>query len=426
MLIVGTIPYNTKDSSRAFDAYFHYWERENIAQIFSNPLTPVKGHCGTMFQITDYRLLQKWKGKSVATGRSYNYDDLPDSTESSKREDESKSATKAYRFGLKHTPLTHLLRGLLWRKHFWCTDELNHWLEEFNPECVFLSYSDDYFIPQIALYVAKKFDIPIVNSILDDYYFNTHFSLNPLYWMYKLTYKKLIRKVLEHKGSAIYISDKIKTKYNSELNLDGETIYLTSSIKRKPFTQINIDKPIITYFGNIGMGRNHALNDIGHALGIINPNYILEVYSGTKDSKLYDVFKNNPNIYFGGTIPYESVQDKMAKSDVTVIVEGFKPHDIDLSRYSLSTKAADSLASGASILTYGSQETGIVEYMQSTGASYVCTNKEKLVDTIREMLSTPDRQKQYYEQQIVMTKEHHNLKKSCEMFMTVVDRAMTK
>ena len=33
VLIVGTVPYNTKSTSRAFDAYFHYWEKENLAQM---------------------------------------------------------------------------------------------------------------------------------------------------------------------------------------------------------------------------------------------------------------------------------------------------------------------------------------------------------------------------------------------------------
>lgn len=65
----------------------------------------------------------------------------------------------------------------------------------------------------------------------------------------------------------------------------------------------------------------------------------------------------------------------MAESDITVIVEGFEEKDINLSRYSLSTKAADALASGASILTYGSLESGIIEYMQSTDAAMVCTDK---------------------------------------------------
>lgn len=426
LLIVGTTPYSTKDQSRSFDAFFHYWEKENLAQIFCKPQSPVKGHCGTLFQITDYRVLQRWKGKKLETGKVYYYDDLPDSNESVQRTDETSSAPFAYKFGLKHTPLTHLLRGLLWRKRFWCTEALNKWLDDFNPECVFLSFSDDYFIPQIALYVAERYNIPIVNSVLDDYYFNTRFSLNPLYWWYKLTYKKLIRKVLAHKGSAIYISDKIRDKYNSDLGLDGETIYLTSTVERKPFAPVNTENPLITYFGNIGMGRNHSLNDIGYALGVINPNYKLEIYSGAKDSALYAIFKDNPNIYYGGMIPYEQVQEKMQNSDVTVIVEGFKKEDVNLSRYSLSTKAADALASGATILTYGSQECGIVEYMQSTKASFVCTDKGQLVGIIKQMLERKDLQEQYYAQQIVMTNEHHNIKKSCETFEMVVDRALSK
>ena len=64
--------------------------------------------------------------------------------------------------------------------------------------------------------------------------------------------------------------------------------------------------------------------------------------------------------------------------------------------------------------------------MQSTMASYVCTDKKGLEAVIREMLSTPKKQKEYYEQQIVMTHKHHNVDRSCEMFMTVVNRAISK
>ncbi|WP_321438127.1 glycosyltransferase [uncultured Bacteroides sp.] len=426
LLIVGTVPYNTKSSSRAFEAYFHNWEKENLAQIFSDPKTPVKGHCGTLFQITDYRLLQSWKGKRVDTGVIYKYEDLPDDNESKEIVDESKTAASSYKFGAKHSPLTHLLRGLLWGKNLWCTNKLNEWLDKFKPESVFLSFSDDYFISQIAFYVAKRYNIPIVSSIGDDYIFNLHFSLNPIYLLYKLTYRSHIRKVLAHKGSAIYISNKIRNKYNKEFGLDGETVYLASTTTRKPFASVNMEKPLVTYFGNIRMGRNYSLNDIGYALGKINTNYKLEVYSGEKDPNVYGIFRDNPNIIYGGTIPYEEVQNKMVSSDITVIVEGFKKEDIDWSRYSLSTKAADALASGVTILTYGSQKCGIIEYMQSTEASFVCTEKDKLEEVIREALINVELQEQYYAQQIVMTKEHHNLQKSCEVFECVVQNALRK
>lgn len=424
VLIVGTVPYNTKSTSRAFDAYFHYWEKENIAQIFSNTKKPCKGHCETLFQITDHRVLQRWMGKKVDTGVIYHYDELDTEWKDNDLELGNAKAEVAYKFGGKHTPLTHLLRGILWRKRFWCTEKLNNWLDDFKPECVFLAFSDDYFIPQIAMYVAKRYNVPIVSCIGDDYYFNVEKTLNPIYHLYKSTYKKLIDKVLAWPGSAIYISDKIRDKYNSEFGLDGETVYLTSTVQRKPFSVINKDCPVITYFGNIGMGRNNSLNDIGYALGKINPEYMLEVYSNEKDEQVYSVFKDNQNVKYMGSVPYTQVQKRMAESDITVIVEGFEEKDINLSRYSLSTKAADALASGASILTYGSLESGIIEYMQSTDAAMVCTDKAKLVDSITQLISNQEIQKKYYEQAIVMTREHHNLQASCKTSENVVAKAI--
>lgn len=426
VLIVGTVPYNRQSTSRAFDAYFHFWEKENLAQIFSNTKKPCKGHCGTLYQITDHRILNRWLGKREETGVVYNYNELEDAWTDTDLEIKSERVQRAYKLGRKHTPFTHLLRGLLWRKKFWCTKKLNDWLDKFNPECVFLSFSDDFFITEIALYVAKKYNIPIVSSIGDDYYFNTRFSLSPAYHIYKSCYRRLIRKALAHKGSAIYISDKIRDKYNTEFGLDGETVYLNSEIKRKPFSYINTEAPLITYFGNIRMGRNNSLNEIAKALGKINPSYTLQVYSNELDEEYTAVFGGNKNLKFCGSIPYAQVLEKMYASDITVVVEGFEKKDIDLSRYSLSTKAADSLASGAMILTLGSIECGIVEYMQSTGASTVCTDISTLEHDIKELLSNKELQKKYYNRAIEITEKHHKLKSSCAVFEGVVNKAINK
>ena len=426
LLIVGTVPYNTKSTSRAFDAYFHYWEKENIAQIFSNTKKPCKGHCDTLFQITDYRILQHWMGKKIDTGIIYNYNELEDEWLNSDLELNSNTAETAYRLGRHHSALTHLMRGVLWQKKFWCTDKLNKWLDHFNPECVFLAFSNDFFIPQIALYVAKRYQIPIVSCIGDDYYFNIEKTFNPFYITYKLAYRKLIGKVFSWPGSAMYISDKIRDKYNTEFGLDGETVYLASEIKRKPFKPVNTDNPVITYFGNIRMGRNNSLNDIGKALGRINPNYKLEVYSNENDEKYFNVFKDNSNIKYMGSVPYSQVMKHMAESDITVIVEGFRESDINLARYSLSTKAADVLASGVAILTYGPMESGIIEYMHSTNASIVTTDSSKLEADIRKLVFDQKMQKTYYEQAIVMTEKNHNRRASCMVSENVIRKAMAK
>ena len=114
----------------------------------------------------------------------------------------------------------------------------------------------------------------------------------------------------------------------------------------------------------------------------------------------------------------------MAESDITVIVEGLAEQDINASRYSLSTKAADALASGSSILTYGSLESGIIDYMKSTEASVVCTRKEDLVDSIKKLMTDTGLQKRYYDQAVVMTEKHHNRKSSGTVSEAVIEKAI--
>lgn len=426
VLIIGTVPYNKKSMSRAFESYFAGWEKENLAQIFSHTKTPCKGHCSTLYQITDKRILKRHFSKKVRTGKIFQYENLPEEWTDNNLEIGGSSFSKLYRFGKKHTPFTHLLRKWLWKRKYWNTEELNKWLDEFQPECVFLSFSDDFFIPQIALYVAEKFNIPIVSSIGDDYYFNGRFSLSPFYYIYKSSYRKLIRKVLSHKGSANYIGNKIRDKYNKEFHLDGETVYLTSSVGRKEFTPFNKEKPLITYFGNIRMGRNQSLNDIATTLGKINSSYELQIYSNEDDEKYYGLFDKNPNARFCGSVSYAEVQRKMSESDMTVVVEGFSKKDVDKSRYSVSTKAADALACGAAIFAYGSKDCGVIEYLKETESVAVCTTPTDLEECLRSFISDIDRQKRYYTNAVEITKKNHTLERSCAVFRGIVQKAIRK
>lgn len=421
VLIVGTVPYNKKMTSRAFEAYFSNWEHERLAQVFSNPLTPVKGHCSTLYQITDAQLLRRAMGKNVTVGKIFLREDLPDDFEKAKPTHKDSGIIKRlYKIGSRKNSVSCLMRKLLWKKSRWCTEKFNRWLDDFSPECIFLSFSDDFFIPEIALYAAQRFDIPIVSSIGDDYYFNDRFSLNPFYYLYRSLFKKLIRKVFAHQGSAIYIGDKIRDKYNQEFSLNGKTVYLCSELERRAFRPINADNPSICYFGNIRQGRNESLSAIATALGKINPNYRLTVCSGQNDADVIRVLTNNPFIDFLGSIPYEEVKQRSLDADVLVIVEGFKNKHVNITRYSLSTKAADALASGAAILAYGSPECGVIEYMQSTGGAMVCTSEKELEACIRKLLFDTDSQHSNYQNAEKAAAEHHRLQRSTAVFEGVV------
>lgn len=426
ILIVGTVPYNKKSTSRAFDSYFHYWKRENLAQIFSNTKEPTKGHCAKLYQITDQRILKKWFNIIKEPGREYLYENLKEEWTSNDLEVKNPIVNKLYRIGSKKNSLVYLMRGLLWRKKLWCTKDFNLWVEKFKPDCIFLAFSDDFFILKIALYIAKKYNIPIISCIGDDYYFNYKKSLSPLYHCYKILYRKLVKKVFSHQGSAIYIGNKIRDKYNKEFNLRGETVYLTSTIKRKEFKTIDKQSLKISYFGNIRLGRNKSLNEIGIALGKINKDYILDIYSNEQQREYYKIFETNKNIKFHGSISYSDVQIKTIESDIVVVVESFDKKDIDITRYSLSTKVADSLSSGTNVLAYGSIECGAIEYAKETGCITVCTKKEELLESINKLINDEEIQYKNYKQAIKIVEKNHTLINSTNIFKKIIFREINK
>jgi len=419
ILLVGTVPYNTRSTSRAFNSYFNGWDKECLAQIFSNAKTPCKGHCGRLYQITDQRMLKRWFDKNVQTGVAFEFDDLPTEWTDNQLEVDKKTA-KLYKLGSHKSSFIYLARKLIWRKRYWRSEKLDQWLDEFKPDCVFLSFSDDFFIPEIALYVARKYNIPIISSIGDDYYFNYSFSFSPLYHVYKLNYRRLIRKVFAHKGSAIFISDKIRDKYNDVFGLKGETVYLTSDITRHAFCPIDPMNLKVAYCGNIRLGRNEALCDIASALGKINKNYVVDVYSNENSHQYIKPLLDNPNVIYHGAVPYEQVKQIMSESDILPVVEGFKKKDVDITRYSLSTKVADSLATGGNVFAYGSSECGAIEYMQNIGCGPVCTSADELEVELRKLIFDVALQEENYQKSIEITERHHNLRSSTDVFKKLV------
>lgn len=419
ILIIGTSPYDVNTPARAFDSYFHFYNRELLVQFFSAPLIPKRGHCSSLYRITDYDILKKWLGSKDTKGKIFEQALISDS-DISKPESKPSIVSKLYSIGHNKNSLLYLLRGILWRKKFWCEKELLEWADSFRPDCIFLAFSDDYFLLRIACYFSERYRIPIVSCIGDDYYFNYSFSLSPLYHIYKLSYRHLVRNVFKKPGSAIYIGNKIRDKYNSAFNLNGETVYLASQIERREFRPINKDNPRICYFGNIRLGRNKSLSDIANALHNINPAYRIDVYTNETDEKYLSVLKNNASCIVHGSIPYESVLDETSKSDLLLVVEGFKKKDVDISRYSLSTKVADSLASGVCVFAYGSLDCGAISYSLETGAISTCLSHSELTRELSRILFDIELQKQHYAKAIEVCKNNHTLINSCNIFENVI------
>lgn len=423
VLIVMTAPFNNGGSSRTLDSYFHYWDKRSVAQIYSRNCDPTKGHCATYYQITDERLVKRWLGSTELVGRVFRDDELADSDEL-KDEFVNTASKSAYALGAKHTPSIELLRGLLWRKRFWCTRELVNWLDKFKPECVLYNFSNHLFTQEIALFVASRFDIPIIPVIGDDYYFNDRPSPSPTYHLFRHRFKKLTERIMAQGVNAVYCSEKCQAKYGNHFGLDGAPIYISSSLKRREFRSINRRNPKFLYCGSVKLGRNLALVEIADALKSIDPAWMLDVYTSDTDETVCKPLLSHSNINFGGQVGYERVVELISECDVFVIAEGFRDKDLLFTRYSLSTKAADGLASGAALLVYGPKDAGVVEYMAQSGAAAVCSDKDSIKQEIEALIDDERLQREMYSAAQKLTAANHTIESSTKTFKTIVNSAL--
>lgn len=383
VLIVGTQPYNEMVQSRAFDSYFYGWPKNKLAQVFSDPRIPVKGNCESLYQITDKRLI-KARFNRADPGLIFGFNDLNSSWS---------TAESSHKSPRRKTALLKLLRKALWNKKYWQTKQFCNWLDTFAPEAVFISFSRDFFIFDLAFFIADRFNIPIIASTADDYVFDGHFSLNPFYWAYRSLYKKTINKLLRKKAYWIFESPKIQEKYVSEFHVNSQIQYigtdLEGALSPKPSKEIKT----INYFGNLEYGRFNSICDIADAIYCANQRLLVDIYSKDSGNISKRLLVKHPNIRAHDQVPYNEVEDLSEKSDLLLIVEGFKKSDVRAVRYSLSTKVADSLKSGHFVLAYGDKDAGAIDFLAENKCALVATSKKELAIIIAGLLKNPNQYK---------------------------------
>ena len=92
-----------------------------------------------------------------------------------------------------------------------------------------------------------------------------------------------------------------------------------------------------------------------------------------------------------------------------------------MTRYSLSTKVADSLASGVAVFAYGSADCGAIEYAESTKCITTCTDPLRLEESLLAIISNQALQEKNYITSIGVVSEYHSLKMSTKVFEEVIN-----
>lgn len=326
------------------------------------------------------------------------------------------------------TPLTMILRNIIWSRNGWWNKKLKSWLSNFNPDVLVLQAGDAPFMYAASRKMAKFLNKPLVLFNTEYYYFVDYNYINSennsfLYKLFRTILRKNIRNTIACSEISVYNSDWLKEQYDNEFHAPSTVIYQSSdSVPTKRNNHNN--PPKIIYAGGLGYKRYEALSEIAEALYTINNTYKLTVYGMAQTEKAKEILYNTNGLDYKGVVPYSEVLEEIESSDLLVLTENTSSVISRLTAYGFSTKITDYLCSGIPILGYGPNNNVGLSYLKKQNAAMVVNSLSDLKEGLLKVLEDLDFRKQIVDNAIRLAEKNHNASNNSNRFIEILNKAI--
>ena len=401
ILVVSHTPLNYyENNGRTLNNLVNSFSEGQVSQLFFHEGNIESKKCKDYYCISDFDVINSIKYFSIAGNVVLKNDEAFSSPLTAKK-------TEIYGAYSHKSSWIRLLRDLAWGVGTWKSRRLKQWLKEISPDVILFYASDAVFSQKIASWVQGYLKKPMIMYFVDDYYLKLKFSYNLIanfnIWRFKRICKHNILN-----STCVCITPMMAEAYNKEFGKKFDVLYTSSFVKSYPLKKHQFPL-IISYLGNISLGRYISIATIGKIIKENKLPFVLNVYSSERRENILCQIRDKPGVNFHGSIDYSEVQKVMSGSDILLHVEDFDQKNIDFCRYSLSTKIADSLCSNRCLLAFGPQEVASIDYLLKMNCSPVASSEEMLKEILKKIANDPAILDQYAYKAIEVAKINHSL-----------------
>lgn len=369
----------TGNMGKTIASYFYGFPLENIAQLYFHEGIPNSSICNNYYRFSDADALKsilfRWiRGGVVEPDLSSSFTD-------------TFSNKAAYSLGKKKNPVVYLLRDAVWRISSVINKKIITWIKDFSPDIIFFAAGDYKYPSIIVRKLSKKLHVPFVTCFFDDYYTNSIYKNKFLGGFYYKSFKKEIDKNVKRSLFCFSVSEEMSGVYSDIFNKKFVTLY-TSTDDNYALRKFE-EKQGISYLGGLSLKRDYQLKTLGDTLRSSNyanlPKHI-DVFSPTNDETVLKVIKSCEGIAFHGGLNSDEVKRKIEESKVVLHVESFDSRIASRTKYSISTKIAESLASHTLLVAYGPDSLASMQYLKKNEAAIVSSDIQTLLSSLEQAI----------------------------------------
>lgn len=412
---------NNNNTGNTLTNLFKDFDNLEIFNLYLRNDMPRDSICQHFFQITENQLAKSILNKGEC-GRLVNI--VNDEKATIQERNEAKLNSIVHRMPFF---FPWFVRELLWGLGKWKSRALDDFLNEANPDIIFMPVFPCWYTSKILTYVhsvCKKSKIVLYHA--DDDYSLQQFSLSPLFWIYRMNQRKWIRRITSISSLNYCISEEQVEEYSKSLNTNCELLQKGIDIELIPADYTEKDDGIIdfVYTGNLVCGRWKTLVAIGDAIRKINNGQKkarLNIYSASVlTSKMEKEFHFDESVIWRGPVPASDVERIQSDSDVLVHVESLSKFESLEVRLSFSTKIVDYLMRKKCILAVGNKEVASIRYFIKNKNACVIDDNKALFEGIDRIVNDSGYRKEMAENATESAKKMHDKRITQSIFMSIM------
>ena len=288
----------------------------------------------------------------------------------------------------KHSlSFVYSLADIFYRKKKWLNNSFKEYISKSNPDIFFAFIANISMLQLIVEYVKKNTNAKIVLFAADDVYG----SYDTKSYFRKKRLKKEFKKTIQNADKIYAITDELRIKYENIFNRKIDYLckgcIFDYQVKEKINEQIKF-----VYAGNLLYGRDELLSIVAKAIKKSNDvnkqQAILEIYTGSTITEELEKKLNikNSSIIMGNR-NYDEIKKIMNNADFNLHVESFKQSQINVVKYSFSTKIIDCLQSGSSFIGIGPSSISSIKYIKKVPGAYYIDSIDDIEKQIKYLIN---------------------------------------
>lgn len=425
VLIVDVNAWREDAAAHTLLDIFRCWDPDKLALVYTSSELPYNEHCHKYFQIGESQIIRSVIKPWMKVGREVENTEKSNDAAAQAERERTKNVHK------RQPKWIRLAREIVWKLGGWKTPALKKFVEDFDPDIVFVPIFPYAYMGRIQEYVNKIAKKPTVCYLADDNY--TYESCHNVFdYIQRFWTRQYVGPLARKSNQMFVIVDKEKEDTDSRFGTDSVILTKSIDFTGKSYQHREPNKPLkFVYTGSMVIGRDKTLAVVADAINVVNEKVgevhaEMFIYSQTEPKEEILARINKGAAHFCGRIGREEVLKVQQEADVVVFAESLEGKEANAAKLSFSTKITDYISNGKCVLAIGKDYIAPIDYFQRNDSALIAHSAEEIKARVEEIVANPLITDEYGEKAFNCAVRNHEKDLMNERFITTMLKAWKK